>query len=118
MPQYHRRDIAKLRKIMDDLRRYKNHHLFNILPLTNALERLGFERVVRAKGGSHIPYRHELLTQHKFLVDGIFNLAVKGGKKNQMSCYDFRNYCEEPIEFVLDRMENERLIVENEINEE
>ena len=113
MTAYSRRDINRLRKFIDELEPHKNNYLFSIEKLTNLLYKVGFEEVLTKSGSAHIPYYHELLKNHSFFMDGIFRIARKHGKKNQMSYYDFKEYCLDAIEFVLDRMEDERLIVDD-----
>jgi hypothetical protein len=117
MEKYRKADILRLRRFLNELKvpKPKQHHLVSLTRLTGLINKIGFIGPYKCSGSKR-PFSHELLKDHPSYFDGRVRMAEAHGKKDMIFWADFEKYVLDAIEYVLDRIEAENLILEDDEN--
>jgi len=118
MEKHRRADIDRLRKFLDDLKdsKPKRTHLVNMTKVINLMSKIGFKE--HKQPGSKRPFSHELLNNCPNYTSGRFLMAEAHGKKDMMYWDNFEEHILDALEYVIDRIESENLILEENENEQ
>lgn len=117
MEKYRRADITRLRKLLDGLKDStpKRSQFIETTKLINLMGKIGFDTTLKYKG-SHRPFYHKLLCDKIPNLGGRICIASAHGKQNATLWADFNDYVLDSIEYVLDRIESENLILGDDEN--
>jgi hypothetical protein len=116
MEKYRRTDIDRLRKFLDDLKdsKPKRTHLVNMTKVTNLMSKIGF--IEYKQSGSKRPFYHELLQGHPHYEQGRILISEAQGKRDMTRWANFEDYVLDAVEYVLERIDVENLILEDDEN--